>query len=154
MKQMINHAKIQFDSHGVNETFARTAVSGFLAPLDPTITQLNDVKTAVSEAVTNCIVHGYRQSNGVITLDLAIYQDRMLRVQVTDKGCGIADIPMAMNPLYTTGPEGERSGLGFSVMQSFMDRVQVTSRPGKGTRVTMHKALTPVDSIHSSNKKE
>lgn len=135
-----NIVKISFLSKSVNEAFARVAVSGFIANLDPTIAQLADIKTAVSEAVTNSIVHAYPEGAGVVVLTAAIYPDARLVINVSDKGVGIEDIDKAMEPLYTTGGE-ERAGLGFAVMQTFMDKVKVTSRQGKGTRVTLTKRL-------------
>ncbi len=137
----INHAKVTFDSRSVNENFSRMVVTGFVAAQDPTIAELTDIKTAVSEAVTNCIVHAYPDAAGDILLDLSLYEGGVLRITVADHGCGIADVAQAMTPLFTTGAAGERSGLGFSVMESFMDSLRVTSRPGKGTRVTMTKRI-------------
>lgn len=139
--QCLNHARIIFDSRSVNENFARTAVTGFIAALDPTISDLTDIKTAVSEAVTNCIVHAYPDTAGKVVMDLSVYEGGLLRIVVTDRGCGISNVAQAMTPLFTTGADGERSGLGFSVMESFMDTLRVSSRVGKGTRVTMTKKL-------------
>ena len=136
-----NHARVSFESRSVNEGFSRTVVASFVAALDPTIAELTDIKTAVSEAVTNCIVHAYPDKPGEIILDLGIYENAVLRIVVTDRGCGIADVSQAMTPLFTTGTVGERSGLGFSVMESFMDSLRGTSKPGKGTRVTMTKKI-------------
>ena len=135
-----NSMKLQFVSRSANEGFARTAVSGFLASLDPTVEELADIKTAVSEAVTNCIVHAYPDRIGDITLTVRLYETGRVTVKIRDKGCGIEDVGLAMEPLYTTGGE-ERSGLGFSVMESFTDRLKVTSKPGKGTSVTMEKLV-------------
>ena len=117
-------------------------VAAFLARYDPTVPQLADLKTAVSEAVTNCIVHAYPDRIGPVTLCVAVYPEREVHITVTDKGVGIPDVPQAMEPLFTTGNPEERSGLGFAVMQSFMDRVKVTSRPGKGTKVVLIKRLS------------
>lgn len=136
-----NSTKIQFDSLSANEAFARGAVAAFLARYDPTVPQLADIKTAVSEAVTNCIVHAYPDRVGPVAMSIAVYPDRQVRITVSDKGVGIPDIPKAMEPLFTTGDPEERSGLGFAVMQSFMDRVQVTSRPSRGTKVILIKQL-------------
>ena len=136
-----NSSKIQFDSLSANEAFARGAVAAFLARYDPTVPQLADIKTAVSEAVTNCIVHAYPDRVGPVAMSIAVYPDRQVRITVSDKGVGIPDIPKAMEPLFTTGDPEERSGLGFAVMQSFMDRVQVTSRPSRGTKVILIKQL-------------
>ena len=136
----LNTVKITFPSRSVNEGFARSALSAFAAQADPTLDELADVKTAVSEAVTNCIVHAYANTIGPITLTAALYEDGTLRVGVADKGCGIPDVSKAMEPLFTTGG-AERAGLGFAVMESFMDSVKVRSAPGKGTRVTLSKRL-------------
>ena len=136
----LNTVKITFPSRSVNEGFARSALSAFAAQADPTLDELADVKTAVSEAVTNCIVHAYANTSGPITLTAALYEDGTLRVAVADKGCGIPDVSKAMEPLFTTGG-AERAGLGFAVMESFMDSVKVRSAPGKGTRVTLSKRL-------------
>ena len=136
----LNTVKITFPSRSVNEGFARSALSAFAAQADPTLDALADVKTAVSEAVTNCIVHAYANTIGPITLTAALYEDGTLRVAVADKGCGIPDVSKAMEPLFTTGG-AERAGLGFAVMESFMDSVKVRSAPGKGTRVTLSKRL-------------
>lgn len=136
-----NTAKIRFDSLSANEAFARGAAAAFLARYDPTVAQLADLKTAVSEAVTNCIVHAYPDRVGPITMTLSVYPGRLVKIVVADQGIGIPDIPKAMEPLFTTGDPGERSGLGFAVMQSFMDRIRVCSAPGKGTRVTLIKCL-------------
>ncbi len=139
----INQAQVTFMSKSVNESFARGIVAVFLAQADPTLPQLADLKTAVSEAVTNCIVHAYPGALGKITLKLALYEEGLVKITVSDKGRGIPDVKQAMEPLFTTGNPEERSGLGFSVMQSFMDGVKVTSRPGRGTRVVLTKRLTP-----------
>ena len=136
----LNTVKITIPSRSVNEGFARSALSAFAAQADPTLDELADVKTAVSEAVTNCIVHAYANTIGPITLTAALYEDGTLRVAVADKGCGIPDVSKAMEPLFTTGG-AERAGLGFAVMESFMDSVKVRSAPGKGTRVTLSKRL-------------
>ena len=136
----LNTVNITFPSPSLNEGFARSALSAFAAQADPTLDELADVKTAVSEAVTNCIVHAYANTIGPITLTAALYEDGTLRVAVADKGCGIPDVSKAMEPLFTTGG-AERAGLGFAVMESFMDSVKVRSAPGKGTRVTLSKRL-------------
>lgn len=136
-----NSTKIQFDSLSVNEAYARGAMAAFLARYDPTVPQLADLKTAVSEAVTNCIVHAYPERVGPIVMTVAVYPGRLVKLTVADKGVGIPDIEKAMEPLFTTGNPEERSGLGFAVMQSFMDKVRVSSAPGRGTRVTLTKHL-------------
>ena len=139
--KMLNSVKLTFASRSVNEGFARAVVAAFLVPLDPTVPQMADLKTAVSEAVTNCIVHAYPESIGPVTLTAALYEGGLVRITVSDRGVGIADVEQAMQPMYTTGNPEERAGLGFAVMQSFMDKVKVTSRPGKGTKVLLIKRL-------------
>lgn len=136
-----NTTKITFDSLSANEAYARSAVAAFIARYDPTVPELADIKTAVSEAVTNCIVHAYPNAIGQVNMTVAVYPDKTVRIVVADKGVGIGNIEKAMEPMFTTGNPEERTGLGFAVMQSFMDTVRVTSRMGIGTRVTMHKRL-------------
>ncbi|MCD7822828.1 MAG: anti-sigma F factor [Oscillospiraceae bacterium] len=136
-----NEMKLIFPALSVNESFARTAVGSFIGLLDPRMDELIDIKTAVSEAVTNCIVHAYRDSFGDIELCVKVCSDRMVYIKIKDRGCGIENVEKAMEPLYTTHPEEERSGLGFSVMESFCDDVKVTSKPGSGTIVTLRKKL-------------
>lgn len=121
--------------------FSRAALAAFLAQADPTVPQLADIKTAVSEAVTNCIVHAYPDTVGPITMTAVLYEGGNVRITISDKGVGIPDVAKAMEPMYTTGNPDERAGLGFAVMQSFMDRVHVSSAPGRGTRVTMSRHL-------------
>ena len=139
--KIINEMKLEFRGVPENEGFARVAVSAFAVQLDPTLDVLADIKTAVSEAVTNAIVHGYADAPGTVMIAAALRDDGMLDVSVTDKGKGIADIAQAMQPFYTSQPEKERSGMGFSVMQTFMDKVTVESKPGEGTTVRMQKRL-------------
>jgi len=139
--KMLNQVKMTFASRSVNESFSRAALAAFLAQADPTVPQLADIKTAVSEAVTNCIVHAYPDHIGPVAMSIAVYPGREVHITVADKGIGIPDIPQAMEPLFTTGNPEERSGLGFAVMQSFMDKVKVSSQPGKGTRVVLTKRL-------------
>ncbi len=136
-----NTTKITFDSLSANEAYARSAVAAFVARYDPTVPELADLKTAVSEAVTNCIVHAYPEAIGQVSMTVAVYPNKMVRIVVADKGVGIGDIGKAMEPMFTTGNPEERSGLGFAVMQSFMDKVRVTSKIGIGTRVVMCKVL-------------
>ena len=136
-----NQMELTFPSQSRNEGFARAAVAAFAAQLDPNLDELGDIKTAVSEAVTNCIVHAYPDRVGPITMTVSVYPGRVVRIVIADKGIGIPDIPRAMEPLFTTGNPEERSGLGFAVMQSFMDKVTVHSVPGRGTRVTLTKRL-------------
>lgn len=137
-----NTMKLVIPSRSQNESFARVSVAAFAAQLDPTVEEINDIKAAVSEAVTNSIVHGYKNEIGTIEITARIYEDNTFYIKIRDKGCGICDIKQAMLPLFTTCPEGERAGLGFAVMESFMDKLRVTSRIGKGTTVIMHKFLT------------
>ena len=138
----INEMKVTFLSRSANEGFARAAVAAFAAQLDPAVDELADLRTAVSEAVTNAIVHGYPDRLGAVTLTVKLYENGKIQVQVKDKGQGIPDVDRAMEPLFTTGGE-ERSGLGFSVMESFTDRLRVRSAPHKGTTVTMEKYIAP-----------
>ncbi len=137
----INETRITFISRSSNEGFARAAAATFISQLDPAGDELADIRTAVSEAVTNCIVHAYPDRLGPIYMTLRLFENGKVLIRVRDKGCGIADISQAMEPLFTTGGE-ERSGLGFSVMQSFTDKVKVSSRVGKGTTVTLEKYIT------------
>lgn len=136
-----NIMKVQFLSRSANESFARVAVAAFVAQLDPTVDELADIKTAVSEAVTNCIVHAYRDELGEIYITVKIFEEGKVSVTVKDRGCGIEDVERAMEPMYTSSQNGERAGLGFTVMQSFTDRLRVKSRPGFGTTVIMDKKL-------------
>ena len=136
-----NEMTLTFPSRSANEAFARAAVACFAAQLDPNLEELNDIKTAVSEAVTNCIVHAYPDKIGPITMTAAIYEGGIVRITITDRGVGIPDIAKAMEPMFTTGDAEERAGLGFAVMQSFMDKVKVSSTLGRGTRVTLTKRL-------------
>ena len=141
-KKVINETDIVFPAKSVNESFARYAVSSFCAQLDPTLEEISDIRTAVSEAVTNAIIHGYREdSTGTVYINVKICEERTLIIKVRDKGCGIADIRQAMTPLYSGDPSGERGGMGFSIMESFMDLVEVKSRTGEGTRVRMRKTI-------------
>ena len=136
-----NYMILEFPSKSSNEAFARSAVACFAAQMDPTLEELGDIRTAVSEAVTNCIVHAYPDKIGPITMTAAIYEGGIVRITITDRGVGIPDIAKAMEPMFTTGDAEERAGLGFAVMQSFMDKVKVSSTPGRGTRVTLTKRL-------------
>lgn len=143
----VNEMKMTLESRSVNEGFARVAVAAFAAQLDPTVEEINDIKTAVSEAVTNCIVHAYRERVGKIYLTASIYASGLIRVRIRDRGCGIEDVHKAMEPLYTT-LGGERSGLGFTVMESFSDQVRVRSEPGKGTSVVIDKKIRGRQEYH------
>lgn len=137
----LNELKCTFPARSENESFARTMVCAFAAQLNPTVEDLADLRTAVSEAVTNSIVHGYRNSDGIISVTVRLLPEGVIYVRIADKGCGIADIQKAMEPLYSGAPEEERAGLGFTVMQSFTDRLTVRSQVGKGTAVTMRKKM-------------
>ena len=137
---IVNSMKLSFLSKSANESFARSAVAAFLLPLDPTVAEIADVKTAVSEAVTNAIVHAYPEEFGTVTIEVLLTAAGRAVIKIRDKGVGIADIEKAMEPLYTTSTD-ERAGLGFAVMQSFMDGVKVRSAPGKGTTVTLEKNI-------------
>lgn len=137
--RILNEMRLDFPAIAENEAFARMAVSAFLVPLNPTIEQMADVKTAVSEAVTNAIVHGYGGQGGTVRLRACCREDGLVVIDVCDKGCGISDIKKAMEPFYTTLEGEERSGMGFTVMESFMDGVEVRSVPGQGTTVRLMK---------------
>ena len=140
-RKKVNGFTCTLPAKSVNEGLARGMISAFCSQADPTVEELCDVKTAVSEAVTNCIVHGYRNTIGLIYMQIRIFDGGKIYIKIRDRGCGIADIKQAMEPLFTTSPETERSGLGFSVMESFMDKLSVKSATGKGTTVTMVKRL-------------
>lgn len=135
-----NETVVKFQSRSKNEGFARVVTAAFAAQLDPTLDELGDIKTAVSEAVTNSIVHGYADRIGIITLKLRILPENVLEITVRDAGCGIADVEQVRRPLFTTGGE-ERSGMGFTIMESFMNEVRVRSAPGRGTTVRMRKRI-------------
>ena len=137
---IINEFRMILDSRSVNESFSRATVAAFVAQLDPTVEEINDIKTAVSEAVTNCIVHGYKSSVGKIYISVKIHNDNRVIVSIRDRGCGISDIKKAREPLFTT-LGGDRAGLGFSVMESFTDKISVRSKPGVGTTVTLSKKI-------------
>ncbi len=141
----VNEMKLSFPSKSCNEAFARSAVAAFIINLDPTVGELSDLKTAVSEAVTNCIVHGYRRQSGTIYISGKITAGGKVTVKIRDRGCGIADVAQAMQPLFTTAADEERAGLGFAVMQSFCDKVRVKSAPDKGTTVTLEKQISDDD---------
>ena len=137
----INEAKMTFLSRSANEGFARTAAACFAAQLDPTLDEVNDIKTAVSEAVTNCIVHAYPDSLGKVSMRLRLFEDNTLEIVIKDSGVGIPDVEQARKPLYTTGG-ADRSGMGFTIMESFMDALKVRSIQGKGTTVTMRRRVS------------
>lgn len=135
-----NEMMIEFDSKSQNESFARVAVAVFVAQLDPNMEELSDIKTAVSEAVTNAIIHGYEGIEGKVKLTCKI-EDKTVTIEVIDEGCGMENVMKAMEPLYTTKPELERSGMGFAFMEAFMDELSVVSEVGKGTRITMVRTI-------------
>ena len=141
MQRMENYVTLEFLSRSSNEGFARVAAASFAAQLDPTLDELGDIKTAVSEAVTNAIVHGYPDQLGKIVMKLKLLENNTLEITVRDWGKGIEDIQQARQPLFTTGGE-ERSGMGFTIMESFMDRLTVKSTPGRGTTVTMRRRIS------------
>lgn len=141
--KIINEMKVNFPSKSINESFARSVAASFIAQTDPPVNVLADIKTAVSEAVTNCIVHAYRNSCGTIYMNIRIFENNEIYIKIHDKGVGIADIEKAREPLFTTLPSEERSGLGFTVMESFMDKVSIKSTVGKGTSVIMRKKICP-----------
>ena len=143
MKKLCENAmKAEFPSLSQNEALARALVSSFVMQLNPTVSELADIKCAVSEAVTNCIVHAYRDTVGTVSISLKSFSDRTVKIEIKDRGCGIEDIANAMQPMFTTDREGERSGLGFTVMESFCDKLRVASKPEKGTKVTLVKSLS------------
>lgn len=136
----VNEMKLTIESRSSNESFARVAVTAFVAGLDPTIEEINDIRTCVSEAVTNCIVHAYKETLGKIYITVSLSENAVVTIKIRDKGCGIADVKQAMQPLFTTGGD-ERAGLGFAVMESFSDKVSVRSKQGAGTTVTIQKKI-------------
>ncbi len=140
MKHTDQYMLLEFPSRSVNESFARSAVAAFAARLDPTMEELGDIKTAVSEAVTNCIVHAYPDTIGAIQIRCKVLKDQVLDITIKDKGCGIEDVQKALQPMFTTGNE-ERSGMGFTIMESFMSSLKVKSKPGKGTTVHMRRKI-------------
>ena len=141
-KNTLNEIKLKLPSLSVNEGLARSVCAVFCAQLDPTSTEIADVKCAVSEAVTNCIVHAYKDTVGVIYITVRLCDDRIVRIDIRDKGCGIENVSMARQPLFTTDAENERSGMGFTVMESFCDKVKVVSKLGRGTTVTLIKQFS------------
>ena len=141
-----NNFAMTIPSRSCNESFARVTVAAFAAQLDPTLEEINDIKTAVSEAVTNCTVHAYKDSIGKVYISCEIIDGKAVKIKIRDKGCGISDVKQAMEPLFTTGGE-ERAGLGFAVMESMMDSVKVRSKSGAGTTVTMLKKISSKDNV-------
>lgn len=140
---LINKIYLRFPSVSINEAFARSVIATFLLPLDPTIQELADIKTAVSEAVTNCIIHGYKEKQGDIVLEAKLHDDGLIEIIIEDEGVGIEDLSLALSPMYTSAPHLERSGMGFTIMEQFMDFLEVKSEVGKGTKVKMLKRLEP-----------
>lgn len=141
MREVNNYMKMTIAGYSKNESLARMCAAAFASQLDPTIEEISDIKAAVSEAVTNCIVHGYRDTIGDIDIRMKILDSDTFYIKISDKGVGIENIEQAMQPMFTTSPDGERAGLGFAVMESFTDKLKVKSTPGKGTSVTMIKKL-------------
>ncbi|MBP3448452.1 MAG: anti-sigma F factor [Clostridia bacterium] len=139
--EITNEMRLMFLSKSENESFSRVAAAAFISPLDPTVSELVEIKTAVSEAVSNAIIHGYDGTIGVVTLEMRILEKHTVEITVSDSGKGIYDIEKAKEPLYTTKPDEERAGMGFTVMETFMDSMTVESEPGKGTRILMKKRL-------------
>lgn len=141
-KTITNQTKIMFPSLSQNEAYSRSVAAAFVSQMNPTYDELSDIKCAISEAVTNAIVHGYRGSIGEITLIMKMTSDREFIAEIRDKGCGIEDIELAKRPMYTTDRESERSGMGFTIIENFMDSLKVISAPNKGTKVTITKKLS------------
>ena len=139
--KILNSMKLTLPSYSVNEGIARGAVAAFCAQLDPTVAELGDIKCALSEAVTNAIVHAYRDTIGEIYISVDLLENSIVRIKVKDRGCGIPDVKCARAPLFTTDRAGERSGMGFTVMESFTDSMRVSSKVGKGTAVTLYKKI-------------
>lgn len=139
--KILNSMKLTLPSYSINEGIARGAVAAFCAQLDPTAAELGDIKCALSEAVTNAIVHAYRDTIGEIYISVELLENSIVRIKVKDKGCGISDVKCARAPLFTTDRAGERSGMGFTVMESFTDSMRVSSKVGKGTSVTLYKKI-------------
>lgn len=145
---MQNQIEVRFSACPQNESFARVVIAAFAVQLNPTLPEMADIKTAVSEAVTNAVVHGYENKGGIVILRAEYCDRRMLTVSIEDEGCGIEDVETAMQPFYSTGDGAERSGMGFCVMQTFMDAVEVKSEIGQGTTVTMRKYITGEVGLH------
>ena len=139
-EQFENEMKLEFISKSVNEAFARISIAAFASQLDPTIEELADIKTAVSVAVTNCIIHGYEDKQGIVKIVAKLKENKII-IQISDQGKGIDNIDIAKEPLYTTKPNLERSGMGFTIMESFMDKIEIESIVGLGTKITMEKEI-------------
>ena len=142
MINKLNELRLRLPAISANESACRSIIGVFCAQLDPTIEEIADLKCAVSEAVTNCIVHAYFGKGGIIYITAKLFSNRQIRIEIKDKGCGIPNVKQAREPLFTTDTDGERSGMGFSVMETFTDRLSVSSKPGKGTKVTLTKQFT------------
>ena len=140
--RVINKMQLKLPALSANEGMARAAVAAFCAQLDPMAVEIADVKCAVSEAVTNCIVHAYKNTDGWIYITVSLLEGRVAKIEIKDRGCGIEDVKQARMPLFTTDAESERSGMGFTVMESFTDRVNVSSRRGQGTKITLYKIFS------------
>lgn len=138
----LNEMKLELEAKSANESFARYAVSAFLSPLDPTVGEIADIRTVVSEAVTNCVVHAYREGGGRIYIRVTWDDKRCVRIRIKDHGCGMNDLKQCMEPFWTSDPAGERGGMGFTIMDSFTDKLTVKTAKGKGTTVTMTKKLS------------
>ncbi|MBQ4054989.1 MAG: anti-sigma F factor [Clostridia bacterium] len=138
----LNELKLELEAKSINEGYARYAVSAFLAPLDPSVSEIADIRTVVSEAVTNCIVHAYKEGSGKIYIRVTWDAKRCVRIRIKDHGCGIADPERSMQPAWTSDPAGERGGMGFTIMESFTDKMIVKTALGKGTSVTLVKRLS------------
>jgi stage II sporulation protein AB (anti-sigma F factor) len=143
--QVINKMQMKLPALSANEGMARATVAAFCSQLDPSAIELADIKCAVSEAVTNCIVHAYKHTDGLIYITVSLLEGRVAKIEIKDKGCGIEDVKEARQPLFTTDAQGERSGMGFTVMESFTDRIAVSSRLGRGTKIVMYKVFRSRD---------
>ncbi len=141
-KKTVNEFSMVIPSNSENERFARLTLCGFVSMFDPTVPELADLRTALSEAVTNCIVHAYKEKIGNIYISVKCYEERTVEIRIRDKGCGMEDIEQCRKPLYTTDNSGERGGMGFVIMETFCDKISVRSAPGKGTTVTLVKKLS------------
>ena len=148
-----NEMKLEFVSKSSNEAFARISVAAFASQLDPSIDELADIKTAVSEAVTNCIIHGYENTMGIVKVECKL-KNNWIEIQVSDSGKGIEDIELARKPLYTTKANLERSGMGFTIMESFMDELKIESIPNMGTKITMKKYIMPLEEESKDGQEE
>lgn len=140
--RIVNRFNMTLDSHSINESFTRVTVASFLRQLDPTVEEISDIKTAVSEAVTNAVVHAYKNTIGKIYIQVSIYEENVVTIKIKDKGVGIENVEKAKEPLFTTDSENERAGLGFAVMETFMDKLLVNSKIDKGTTVTLKKKIS------------